>query len=146
MLDIQLLRNDLAGVAARLQTRGFVLDTAAFERLEAERKDIQTRTQELQAKRNAVSKQIGAAKVRGEDASALMAEVTGIGDEPSLARAAPGAGRHAPWFWRCRICRIRALPWSYGGGQRRKVAGARRGFDFEPRDHVDIGAIVGGIN
>ena len=59
MLDIQTLRNDLEGVAARLATRGFVLDTAKFEQLEAERKSIQTRTQELQAKRNALSKQIG---------------------------------------------------------------------------------------
>jgi seryl-tRNA synthetase len=64
MLDIQLLRNDLAGVAARLKTRGYTLDTETFERLEAERKVIQSRTQELQAKRNAVSKQIGAAKAR----------------------------------------------------------------------------------
>jgi len=59
MLDIQLLRNDLANVAARLATRGFVLDTAIFEQLEGVRKTIQTRTQELQAKRNASSKQIG---------------------------------------------------------------------------------------
>jgi len=59
MLDIQLLRNDLDAVAARLATRGFVLDVARFKKLEAQRKDIQTRTQELQAKRNALSKQIG---------------------------------------------------------------------------------------
>jgi seryl-tRNA synthetase len=59
MLDIQTLRNDLAAVAARLATRGYALDTAKFEQLEAERKTIQTRTQELQAKRNALSKQIG---------------------------------------------------------------------------------------
>lgn len=64
MLDIQQLRNDLAGVAARLKTRGYILDTSAFERLEAERKEIQTRAQDLQAKRNAASKQIGAAKGR----------------------------------------------------------------------------------
>ena len=52
MLDIQTLRNDLAGVAARLATRGFALDTEKFAQLESERKTIQTRTQELQAKRN----------------------------------------------------------------------------------------------
>ena len=66
MIDIQLLRNDLDGVAARLQTHGYVLDTAAFERLEAERKDIQKRTQDLQAKRNTASRQIGAAKGTSE--------------------------------------------------------------------------------
>ena len=74
MLDINLLRNDLDGVAAGLAKRGVALDTARFDALEAERKDIQTRTQELQAKRNALSKQIGVAKGKGEDAAALMAE------------------------------------------------------------------------
>ncbi|NCP80612.1 MAG: serine--tRNA ligase, partial [Gallionella sp.] len=81
MLDIQTLRNDLAGVAARLKTRGFELDTAKFEQLEAERKSIQTRTQELQAKRNASSKLIGQAKAKGEDTTAIMAEVGALGDE-----------------------------------------------------------------
>ena len=81
MLDIQLLRGDLAGVAARLATRGYSLDTAKFETAEAERKAIQMRTQELQAKRNTLSKQIGAAKSKGQDATALLSEVGGIGDE-----------------------------------------------------------------
>jgi len=81
MLDIQLLRTDLAGTAARLAQRGYALDAAKFEIAEAERKAIQTRTQALQAKRNALSKAIGVAKGKGEDASALMAEVAGLGDE-----------------------------------------------------------------
>ena len=81
MLDIQTLRNDLTTVAARLATRGFVLDTAHFEKLEGERKKIQVRTQELQAKRNATSKQIGQAKAKGEDVSAIMAAVATLGDE-----------------------------------------------------------------
>ena len=62
MLDIQLLRKDLAGVAVRLRDRGYVLDTEKFHRVEADRKAIQTRTQELQARRNALSREIGAAK------------------------------------------------------------------------------------
>ena len=73
MLDINLLRNDLAGVAAGLAKRGLTLDTARFGALEAERKDIQTRTQDQQAKRNTLSKQIGAAKGKGEDAGSLLA-------------------------------------------------------------------------
>src|SRR5215831_18011988 len=81
MLDVNLLRHDLLKVAAGLAARGVTLDTARFEALEADRKKIQTRTQELQAKRNALSKQIGAAKGKGEDASALLAEVSGIGAE-----------------------------------------------------------------
>ena len=68
-------------VAAGLAKRGVTLDAARFESLERERKDIQTRTQDLQAKRNALSKAIGAAKGKGEDASALMTEVAGIGAE-----------------------------------------------------------------
>jgi seryl-tRNA synthetase len=80
MLDINLLRSDLAAVAAGLAKRGVTLDTGRFEALESERKDIQIRTQALQAKRNALSKQIGVAKGKGEDASALLAEVAGIGD------------------------------------------------------------------
>src|SRR5690242_6485834 len=81
MLDIQLLRADPAQVAERLATRGVSFDAAAFEVLEAERKTLQTRTQELQAKRNSLSKQVGMLKGKGEDASAVLAEVAGIGDE-----------------------------------------------------------------
>src|SRR5512141_185427 len=81
MLDINLLRNDLSAVAAGLAQRGVTLDGARFESLERERTDILTRTQDLHAKRNALSKAIGAAKGKGEDASALLAEVAGIGAE-----------------------------------------------------------------
>lgn len=81
MLDIQLLRSDLAGVAARLATRGFALDTARFGELEAQRKAIQVRTQELQSKRNSASKLIGQAKAKGEDTTAIMAEVALVGEE-----------------------------------------------------------------
>ena len=81
MLDIQMLRNDLPAVAARLAGRGFTLDTDAFAQMEHERKSLQTRTQDLQARRNALSKQVGEAKRKGEDASAIMAEVAGLADE-----------------------------------------------------------------
>ncbi len=75
MLDIQQLRNDLPDIVSKLGARGFVFDSAAFTALETERKTVQTRTQEAQAKRNASSKQIGIAKSKGEDVSAIMAEV-----------------------------------------------------------------------
>ncbi len=81
MIDIQLLRKDIDNVAARLASRKYVLDVAAFNALEAERKSIQTRTEELQGKRNSLSKQIGMLKGKGEDTSAVMAEVGGLGDE-----------------------------------------------------------------
>src|SRR5688572_10365081 len=76
MLDVQLLRSDLAGTAKRLADRGYTLDTAAFERLEAKRKSVQTETQELQANRNRLSKEIGQLKAKKEDATQLMAQVT----------------------------------------------------------------------
>ena len=87
MLDIQLLRKDPDGVAERLATRGVVLDVEAFRRLEGQRKTVQIRTEELQARRNALSKLVGQRKGRGEDASAELAEVAGLGGELDQARA-----------------------------------------------------------
>src|SRR5579859_3110483 len=81
MLDIQLIRNDPEAVAARLATRGGALDVAAFRALEEQRKKAQVRTQELQARRNASSKQIGELKRKGLDTSALMEEMGAVGDE-----------------------------------------------------------------
>jgi len=149
MLDIQLLRNDLAGVAARLQSRGYTLDTAAFERLESERKEIQSRTQDLQAKRNATSKQIGAAKGRGEDTSVLMTEVAGLGTELTtleqrlagvqqqlgdLLLALPNLPHASVPVGRSETDNVEVRRW-----------GTPRTFGFTPRDHVDVGAAVGGL-
>ena len=81
MLDIQTLRKDIDSVAARLASRGFALDVDTFKTLEAERKVAQSRTEELQARRNALSKSIGQLKAKGQDTSGVMAEVAGLGDE-----------------------------------------------------------------
>ncbi|MBC7990997.1 MAG: serine--tRNA ligase [Luteimonas sp.] len=81
MLDPSLLRQNPTDLANRLRARGYALDVAAIERLEAERKLIQVRTQELQNLRNTRSKAIGQAKAKGEDVSALMAEVAGFAAE-----------------------------------------------------------------
>ncbi|MEO8011367.1 MAG: serine--tRNA ligase [Dokdonella sp.] len=81
MLDPALLRAQLDDVAARLALRGFALDTAAIETLEARRKAVQVQTQELQSSRNTRSKWIGIAKGKGEDVAALMADVAGMGDQ-----------------------------------------------------------------
>src|SRR3954465_7942457 len=81
MLDVNLLRNDIPRVAAGLAKRGVTLDTARFEALEASRKDIQVRTQELQQVRNTKSKEIGIAKAKGADTAPLLAEVAGLGDD-----------------------------------------------------------------
>jgi seryl-tRNA synthetase len=149
MLDIQLLRKDLAAVALRLRDRGYVLDTEKFERVEAERKAIQTRTQALQARRNALSREIGAAKGRGEDTSAPMAEVGAIGDELSalerqLADIQTGL---RDWLLAMPNLAHASVPVGHSEAENLEVrrSGAPRSFDFERRDHVDIGAAVGGL-
>src|SRR5512146_1089775 len=148
MLDIQLLRNDLAGVSARLAARGYALDTAKFEVAEAERKAIQTRTQDLQARRNALSKAIGAAKGKGEDASALMREVAGLADElTALERqlADIQAGLRA-WLLGMPNLPHPSVPVGTSEADNVEVRrwGSPRSFDFPVRDHVDVGAAVGG--
>src|SRR5437773_1218274 len=91
MLDIQLLRKDLPAVVAGLKRRGFEFDEAAFRALEDERRKLQLRTEELQAKRNARSRQVGVLKGKGEDATAVLQEVGGIGDELKANETALGA-------------------------------------------------------
>ena len=81
MLDSKLVRTQLHEVAERLAARGFILDVARFEALEAQRKDVQTRTEQLQAERNSRSKSIGQAKQRGEDIAPLLAEVDQMGSD-----------------------------------------------------------------
>ena len=150
MLDIQTLRSDLAAVAARLATRGYILDTAKFEQLEAERKTIQTRTQELQAKRNTSSKLIGQAKAKGEDVSRIMAEVGYLGEELKLLEAKlPQVLQDMDAF----LSIIPNTPHaSVPAGKSeadnlevRKV-GEPTKFAFEVKDHVSIGEGLGGLD
>nr|WP_314628848.1 serine--tRNA ligase [uncultured Janthinobacterium sp.] len=147
MIDIQLLRKDIATVAERLATRKFQLDVAGFTALEAERKAIQTRTEELQGKRNALSKQIGMLKGKGEDTSAVMAQVAGLGDELKADEAALTLVQAKLSEF---IMAVPNLPHESsplgmdesGNVEVRKV-GTPRTFDFEVKDHVDVGAPLG---
>ena len=150
MLDIQTLRTDLANVATRLATRGFVLDAAHFEKLEGERKTIQTRTQELQARRNATSRQIGAAKAKGEDISAIMAEVAGLGDELKQLEAQLERVQHDLNAF---LSVIPNMPHadvpvgkSEADNQEVRKWGAPPQFDFEVKDHVSVGEGLGGLD
>ena len=150
MLDIQLLRNDLPGVAARLAERGMTLDTAAFERLEARRKTVQTQTQELQAKRNQLSKQVGQAKAKGEDASALMAEVTAQADklkalEQELAQAQTELDEFLAVIPNLPHASVPIGKSPDDNVEIRRV-GTPRTFDFAAKDHVDLGAGLGQID
>ncbi|WP_250463676.1 serine--tRNA ligase [Caballeronia sp. GAFFF2] len=147
MLDIQHLRKDLDGVAKRLADRGYTLDVAAFVALEAERRDIQTRTEELQARRNSLSKQIGAMKGRGEDTSAVMAEVGGIGDtmKASATQLENVQKRLSDLMLTVPNLPHESVP--VGNDEKQNVElrrwGSPRAFDFEVKDHVDVGAPLG---
>ena len=150
MLDIQTLRNDLAAVAARLATRGFVLDTAKFEQMESERKTIQTRTQELQAKRNSSSKLIGQAKAKGEDTSAIMAEVANLGDELKQLETKLEQIQHELNAFLSVIPNMPHENVPHGKSETDNVEVRRVGnvpkFSFEAKDHVSIGEGLGGLD
>ena len=150
MLDIQLLRTQLDAVAARLATRGTVLDSDGFKVLEEQRKQLQTRTQDLQAKRNALSKQIGMLKGKGQDVTEVMAEVASLGDqlkadEDSLAAlmlrfnaflaVIPNLPHASVPLGKDEHGNLEVLRW-----------GTPRTFDFTPRDHVDVGTALGGLD
>ena len=151
MLDPQLLRGQLADTAARLKaTRGFELDVAGLERLEAERKQIQTRTQELQNLRNTRSKAIGMAKGKGEDTTALMAEVAGIGDELKASEARLEAIRAELDAIALAIPNLphESVPMGADETQNHEVSrwGTPRSFDFAVKDHVELGAREGWLD
>ena len=147
MLDIQQLRNDLDGVVSQLKKRSFEFDAASFSALEQERKTVQTNTEALQAKRNAASKSIGFAKSKGEDVSVIMAEVAGLGDAQKA-----GEARLAEIQEQLKdlMLNVPNLPHdSVPAGKSevdnvevRKV-GAPRSFDFEIKDHTDVGTPLG---
>ncbi|WP_404992723.1 serine--tRNA ligase [Cupriavidus pauculus] len=147
MLDIQLLRKDIDAVAQRLATRGFQLDVATFQALEAERKQLQTQTEDLQARRNTLSKQIGMLKGKGEDASAPMAEVAGIGDtlKASAVRLAEIQDQIADAMMSIPNLPHESVPVGKDETQNVEVRriGTPRSFDFEVKDHVDVGAKLG---
>jgi len=147
MIDIQLLRKDIANVAARLATRKFQLDVDGFNALEAERKAIQTRTEELQGKRNSQSKLIGMMKGKGEDTTALMAEVAGLGDELKANETALSAVQTKLSDFMQAIPNLphESVPVGTdesGNVEVRKV-GTPRSFEFEVKDHVDVGSPLG---
>ncbi|HUQ28071.1 MAG TPA: serine--tRNA ligase [Usitatibacter sp.] len=150
MLDIQLLRKDLPAAVAGLKRRGFDFPEAEFKALEDERRTLQSRTEELQAKRNALSKQIGAMKGKGEDTTAVMAEVGGIGDELKSNETALAALQERINAFLRVIPNIPRPEVPDGKSSDENVEvrrwGTPRMFDFPVRDHVDIGAQLAGVD
>ena len=150
MLDPALLRGQLDSVAEKLLTRGYDLDKAAIEALEAQRKSVQTQTQELQNLRNTRSKAIGMAKGKGEDTSALMAEVAGIGDklkanEAKLLEIQTDLANVALQMPNLPDV---SVPEGKDETQNKEMHkwGEPRQFDFAVKDHVELGARNGWLD
>ena len=150
MLDINLLRRDLDGVLARLETRKSpqpFLDVQRFRTLETERKTLQTRVEELQARRNSLSKQIGQLKAKGQDCVEPMAEVARIADGLSEGAAVL---EHIQAELNGMLMGLPNLPHDsvpVGADEKANVEvrrwGQPRAFGFTPKDHVDLGAPLG---
>jgi len=150
MLDIAHLRRDLDGVIARLERRKSpqpFLDVERFRSLEGERKAIQTRTEDLQARRNSLSRQIGQLKAKGQDTAAAMTEVGSIGDDlkASAERLEVIQGELAALLLQVPNLPQDDVPVGADETANTEVRrwGTPRAFDFAPKDHVDLGAPLG---
>jgi len=150
MLDIQQLRSNLEAVAEGLAKRGKPIDFTAFSALEAERKTLQTRTQELQAQRNSLSKQIGMLKGQGQDASEVMAQVGALGDELKASEARLG---ELLGEFNAILAALPNIPDDsvpVGADETANVEvkrwGTPRVFDFPVKDHTDVGEAIGQLD
>jgi seryl-tRNA synthetase len=151
MLDPALLRTQPAELAQRLrQTRGFDLDVSALESLEARRKQLQVRTQELQNLRNTRSKAIGQAKAKGEDVAPLMAEVAGFGEELKASEVELDQLRAQIEAIALGIPNLPQASVPPGSDESGNVEqhrwGTPRAFDFAVKDHVELGARNGWLD
>ncbi|MGD8483883.1 MAG: serine--tRNA ligase [Thioalkalispiraceae bacterium] len=150
MLDPKLLRNELDAIAEKLASRGYQLDTAQLAELEARRKEAQVRAQELQSERNSKSKNIGKAKAQGEDIQPLLDEVANLGEQlkaaetelaniqselDAIVMAIPNIPHESVPAGMSEDDNVEVRKW-----------GEPTRLDFEPRDHVDLGAAIGGMD
>jgi seryl-tRNA synthetase len=147
MLDPKLLRSDIKLVAAQLARRGYTLDTGTLQSLDERRRDIQVATQQLQAERNSRSKGIGKAKAAGEDIAPLLQEVEGLGDQLKAKEeelVTLQAELHAMLMGIPNLPHD-SVPEGSGEDDNREIRrwGDLPEFDFEPRDHVDLGEQLG---
>ena len=147
MLDINLLRKDVAAIAARLKTRGYAFDVDRFNTLEAERRSVQTKTEELQARRNALSKQIGTLKAKGQDATSVLAEAGSIPDQVKKLETQLANIQHEMQQWMLEIPNLlhESVPIGTSADDNVEVRrwGTPRTFDFPVKDHVDVGTPLG---
>ncbi len=147
MLEIQQLRNDLENVSKTLAKRGFAFPVDAFNSLEAERKTIQTLTQELQARRNTVSKQIGHAKSKGEDVSSILAEIANLGDDLKQAETQLEQIQIKMQHMLLEVPNLPHESVPEGKSEEDNIEirrwGTPRNFDFKIKDHVSVGEDLG---
>ena len=150
MLDPQLLRNDAAHVAAALARRGFELDIETLNRLESARKAVQTETERLQAERNRRSKAIGAAKQRGEDIESERSAVADLGKRLKVNAQSLETVQSEIETFALGLPNMphAAIPDGAGEDDNLEIRrwGQPREFDFTPRDHVELGELLGGID
>ena len=150
MLDPVLLRRDLEATAARLAARGMALDTTRIARLEAERKEVQDRTQALQHERNTRSKAIGRAKAAGEDIAPMLADVARLGEElkagetrlSELQAELESIALEIPNLTHETVPEGR----DEDDNREERRVGEPPHFDFEPKDHTDLGVALGGVD
>jgi seryl-tRNA synthetase len=150
MLDPQLLRTSLDTVVNRLAARGYLFDEDAFRASEAQRKLIQKETEDLQARRNSLAKRVGQAKAKGEDAAKLIAEGAALGDRVAgLERQleAVQARLQALLLTTPNVAH-ETVPLGASADHNVEVrrVGTPRAFAFQPKDHVDLGAALGGLD
>jgi len=147
MLDINLLRNDLSRITAGLAQRGVSLDAARFLALEAQRKDIQTRTQALQARRNAAAKAVGAAKEKGADTAPLRSEMADVGDELTRLEGTLARVQSELRDYLLDLPNLAHASTPIGASPEENVEvrrwGTPRTFEFPARDHTDLGEALG---
>ena len=150
MLDSKLLRNNPQDIAAQLAQRGFELDVAALEALEAQRKEVQTRTEQLQAERNSRSKSIGQAKGRGEDIAPLLAQVDQLGGELEAGKRELEAIQAQLDAIALNIPNLPHESVPQGANEDENVEvrswGTPRSFDFPVQDHVLLGENIQGLD
>jgi seryl-tRNA synthetase len=150
MLDPKFLRTELDTTAARLASRGFVLDSAHLSKLEETRKSLQVETEELQASRNAISKSIGQAKSRGEDVSPIMAQVGDLGSQLDAKKAELAQLLHSINLIAMSTPNLPDESVPSGKDETENVEvrrwGTPRSFDFAVKDHLDLGEALGGLD
>ena len=144
MLDPKLIRTDITTVAAQLRKRGFELDVSAIDALESQRKQCQVHTEQLQSERNTKSKSIGKAKAAGEDIQPLLDEVAGLGESLDTAKAELGEIQAQLDGILMGIPNLPHESVPDGKDESDNVEirrwGEPRVFEFEIKDHVDVGA------